>query len=66
MADYMHYPVLSLKGIIKTQRKFNPTLNGYGWIGFGSSAIQADGFPGYTANGWMVCTDGARIYHKNA
>jgi hypothetical protein len=62
----MHYPVLRLKGVIKKiDRKFNLTLSGYGWIGYGSIDIKNDGFPGYTQNGWMLCTDGKRVYHNN-
>lgn len=36
---------------------------GYGWIGLGSVNMKNDGFPGYTTEGWMLCTDG-RVYHN--
>ena len=39
------------------------TIPGYGWIGFGTSKMKNDGFPGYTTEGWMLCTDG-RVFHN--
>jgi hypothetical protein len=38
-------------------------MPGYGWIGLGTANMKNDGFPGYTTEGWMLCTDG-RVYHN--
>lgn len=40
-------------------------MPGYGWIGLGTPNMRNDGFPGYTTEGWMLCTDG-RVYHNQA
>ncbi len=34
----------------------------YGWFGLGSKKIKNNGFPGYTTEGYMICTNG-RLWH---
>lgn len=63
---YASYPCARLNSIPYTS-EFSVTLliSGYGWFGIGSADVAPHGFPGYTKEGWMICTDG-RLYHNNA
>jgi len=63
--DYNLFPVAKIDIPMKKKFIVKFRLEGYGWFGVGNSLLKPDGFPGYTDNGWMVCTDG-RIFHNNS
>ena len=52
------------KELIAGVKTFKLTIPGYGWIGLGTPNMRNDGFPGYTTEGWMLCTDGRVIHNK--
>jgi hypothetical protein len=64
-SDYEYWPSVRSKDLITGIKEFRLTMPGYGWIGLGTTNMRNDGFPGYTTEGWMLCTDG-RVYHNKS
>ena len=63
--DYNIYPVAKIDKPMKKKFIVKFSLEGYGWFGVRNSLLKPDGFPRYTDNRWMVCTD-SRIFHNNS
>ena len=49
----------------KAKFKIYMSFNARSWFGIGNGLVKETGFPGYTANGWMFCTDGG-THHNSA
>jgi hypothetical protein len=62
-SDYHEYPAARFGQLFATEFKVTFSISGYGWFGVGSSSVSSEGLPGYTREGWMICTNG-RMYHN--
>jgi hypothetical protein len=64
-ADYHNYPVARIPYLFKKKFIVEFQMSAYGWFGVGSKNLLNDGFPGYTPEGFAICTDG-RLYHNKS
>jgi hypothetical protein len=66
ISNYKSYPGAKLNQLPFTSTfTVEFSLSGSGWFGLISPGCSFGGFPGYTDQGWMICTDG-RLWHNNA
>jgi hypothetical protein len=64
-ADYHNYPVARIPYLFKKKFIVEFQMSAYGWFGVGSKNLLNDGFPGYTEEGFAICTDG-RFYNNKS
>ena len=64
-SDFQHYPVVRISSSFKAGFCVKFIMRGYGWFGLGSPDVSCEGFPGYTAQGWVIRNSDGGMYHNN-